>query len=511
MFRVMTKKMMIVMLSMICLVSFCFSVVLVQSIGKNNKKNLEDGQIPLTLYHWDNGGSTETDLVKEVCNKFMEKYPHIVVDVEIISSYEQQFQRFMAAGNVPDVFCVPDGNFGSWVQTGVMLNLQDYYDNTTIIDKENIAQSALQRYRWNGKTMGSGDLYCVPKDITPYVMYYNKDLFDKFELPYPTNVEYWTEQCKELGMYNLVHISKEITEEEYDEIAQIAVQNGILDPYAALTMWIQFGYMQGTISEDTSKKLTKRIDKDNHIYGVAKLYPEGLIWSNGADYLNDMRNEVLIDLPEFIEAYEYIQSAQMDWGAAATSAVITSTSEKTLFLNEAAACYIEGRTATVDLRNKADFNWDIAPVPAFTTNQQCNGWSGSVGYAVYSKCEYPEEAYLLAEFFTSKEGQFIMAEAGFTAPLYNDQETLNRFLELEEGKMPANTEEFIRAAQNQRAGLWQYLPSVKWKETLDIDSGAMFADEPSQRFTPTQFLSDERQKILDVIKLDFPQLFEGGN
>ena len=176
MFRVMTKKMLITMLALTCLVVVCFSVVIAQSIKLDDKKALADGQIPLTLYHWDNGGHTETDLVIEVCEKFMEKYPHIVVDVEIISSYEQQFQRFMASGNIPDVFCVPDGNFGSWVQTGVMLNLQDYYDSTENIDKENIAQSALQRYRWNGKTMGSGDLYCVPKDITPYVMYYNKDV-----------------------------------------------------------------------------------------------------------------------------------------------------------------------------------------------------------------------------------------------------------------------------------------------------------------------------------------------
>ena len=32
--------------------------------------------------------------------------------------------------------------------------------------------------------MGSGDLYCVPKDITPYVMYYNKDLFDEYGVKY---------------------------------------------------------------------------------------------------------------------------------------------------------------------------------------------------------------------------------------------------------------------------------------------------------------------------------------
>ena len=507
MFRVMPKRMMITILLLLSLVTFCFSVVIVQTVGGMGGTHFDSDKIPLTLYHWDNGGSTETDLVKEVCEKFEEKYPYIDVHVEIISSYEQQFQRFMAAGNVPDVFCVPDGNFGSWVQTGVMRNLQDYYDNTEVIDKENIAASALQRYRFNGKTMGTGDLYCVPKDITPYVMYYNKDLFDKFGLPYPTDVEYWVNACKELGTFAYVHLDKEITDEDYEEIAKTSIANGILDPYAALTMWMQFGYLRETVSTDKKGALKLA---DDHIYGLAKLYPEGLIWSNGADYLSEGRNEVLINTPEFIEAYEFIQACQMEFAAAPTSAVITSTSEKTLFLNGDAACYVEGRSVTVDLRNKADFNWDIAPIPAFTANQNCNGWSGSVGYAVSSKCPYPDEAYLLAEFFTSKEGQFIMAEAGFTAPLYNDAETIARFIEIEEGKSPANTEEFIRAAQYQRPGLWQYLPSVKWKETLDIDSGAMFTEDPSQRALPSQFFYDEAGKILTVIKQDFPDLFKDG-
>ena len=103
-----------------------------------------------------------------------------------------------------------------------------------------------------------------------------------------------------------------------------------------------------------------------------------------------------------------------------------------------------------------------------------------------------------------------MAEAGFTAPLYNDAETIARFIEIEEGKSPANTEEFIRAAQYQRPGLWQYLPSVKWKETLEIDSGAMFTEDPSQRALPSQFFYDEAGKILTVIKQDFPDLFKDG-
>ncbi len=470
MFRLMNAKTLIIWLSMISIVVVCFAFDLTQSFGKD--KGYTGDKISLTLYHWDNGGKTETDLVYEVCDEFMKKYDHIHVEVEIISSYEQQFQRFMASGNIPDVFCVPDGSFGQWVQTGLILNIQEYYDNTEIIDKDSIATSALDRYRFNGTTMGSGDLYCMPKDITPYVMYYNKELFDKYNVPYPSDTE-------------------------------------IMTPEEALEMWAQFGYLRDTVSTyKTGKKIGQLKLADDHIYGVAKLYPEGLIWSNGADYLSEDRSKVLINTPEFIEVYEYIQECQMVYAVAPTSATLTSTSEKTLFLNGDAACYIEGRSVTTDLRDKADFDWDIAPIPAFEANQQCNGWSGSVGYGIYKNTKHPDEAYLLAEYFTSKEGQFIMAEAGFTAPLYNDQATIDRFLEIEAGRKPANTQEFIRAAQYQRPGLWQYLPSVRWKETLDRDSGAMFTADPSTRLTPEQFFTDEVTLIADIIKQDFPHLFE---
>jgi len=297
-------------------------------------------------------------------------------------------------------------------------------------------------------------------------------------------------------MYAYVHQTKEITAEEYDEIGKIAIENGILDPYAAMCMWMQFGYFRDTIKQTNPLKLT-----NDHIYGVAKLYPESLVWSNGGDYLNvsPTNLDVTINTPEFIEAYEYLVSAQTEYAVAATSEIITSTSEKTMFINGMAACFIEGRSSTTDLRNKAQFEWDIAPIPAFTKNQNCNGWSGSVGYGVYVNTKHPDEAYLLAEYFTSKEGQFIMAEAGFTAPLYNDEDTINKFIEIEEGRLPANTLEFIRAAQYQRPGLWQYLPSVRWKEYFDVESGAMFSGVAD----PKNFMHDFEEKIFEVIKEDF--------
>ena len=71
-FRLMSKKQLLVWGSMIVLVVGSFGYDLYNSIDFN--KTGDDGdKIVLRLAHWDNGGKTETDLVKEVCKKFEEK------------------------------------------------------------------------------------------------------------------------------------------------------------------------------------------------------------------------------------------------------------------------------------------------------------------------------------------------------------------------------------------------------------------------------------------------------
>ncbi|MBO5046613.1 MAG: sugar ABC transporter substrate-binding protein [Clostridia bacterium] len=487
MFRILSWKQLLTWIISVAFVLGCFLTALL--IGAPTEYSGD--YTVLTLCHWDNGGKTETDLVKEVCLSFEQKINEeieaynqtlskdeepqqpIKVEVSVISSYESQFNSIIAAQNVPDVFLVPDGNFGQWVSTGVMLDLTEYVANSDVIDLDKVWPSAVDRYRYNGKTMGSGSIYCMPKDITPYVMYYNKDMFDAYGVPYPDPETPWT-------------------------------------PYEALDYWSMFGYSRSEELGGSTVYVSRTGEtkvRDDHVYGVAKIYPESLIWSNGADYLSADRTEVLIDTPEFIEVYDYIQLATMDNCVTPTSAILSTTSEKTLFLNGQAACYIEGRSVTSDLRNQATFDWDIAPIPAFEVNQDCNGWSGSVGYAVYKNTPYPDLAYRLAEYFTSLEGQLIMTESGFSIPLYNDQEAIDKLYEFDAGQLPNNTGEWLRAAEHQRAGLWQYLPSVRWKDKMAEDSGAMFESDPSKRLTAEQFLTDEKEVVLSIIKTDFPELF----
>ena len=86
MFRILTWKQLTAWAAAIILVITCFSVA-VLSTGANTDNG---DKIVLTLCHWDNGGSTETNLVKEVCAAFEEKYNREIDEKNAALEEEQE-------------------------------------------------------------------------------------------------------------------------------------------------------------------------------------------------------------------------------------------------------------------------------------------------------------------------------------------------------------------------------------------------------------------------------------
>ena len=65
-FSLLSKKSLAIWIAMLGITAGSFSYSLGVTIAANMPKGA-DNRIHLSLAHWDNGGSTETDLVKEVC------------------------------------------------------------------------------------------------------------------------------------------------------------------------------------------------------------------------------------------------------------------------------------------------------------------------------------------------------------------------------------------------------------------------------------------------------------
>lgn len=375
-------------------------------------------KVTIKLIHWNQAGQVEQMVIDQVVSQFEKENPNIQVNAQIVNTdYEVKLNTMIASGTVPDVFLVPDGDFGTWVKTGVMLDIDSRVRSSKVLNLNDIYPSAWERYQWNGKTMGVGHFYALPKDIGPVCMYYNKDLFKKEGVAFPSATTAMT-------------------------LPQ------------ALAMW---------------QKLSKDTDGDGKIdvYGITRMWWEGVVLSSGGQILSgDHKSFVMGSDQKSISAIQYIADLINKYHVAPDGTTLGSMNEDTMFASGRAAC-IENLRASVTSYRQYGFNWDVCPVPAGTVNPGENSWSGSVGYAVYSKSQHPDAAYKLVEYFASPEGQNIMVKLGFNVPLYKSQASSPDYLQ--SGKEPANAAAFTKAAATQPAGLWQLLPNRSWYDMLDQD------------------------------------------
>jgi len=411
----------------------------------------EGDECTLQMCHWDGSGpAIEGQVIEAMLQGFYKRYPKIHVNLEILSNYETTYPSRLAAGNVHDVFLMPDGSFNAWAKTNTCENLDAYIEGSDLVKMDEMYDTSLNRYRYDlkgNKPSPSGNQLALPKDIGPTVMYYNKAIFDSMGVPYPSATQRMT----------------------YTE---------------ATAMW---------------KALTKR-NKDNVItkYGVSGLPMEGLVWTAGGDFLNAERNAFPTEnstLAGLKKGYQYIQDAYVKDFITPPAEFTAGSDGITLFSQERVACYI-GLKAYVTTFRELDFDWDIAPVPAFEENPTASAWSGSVGYSVFNKSKHKEAAWKLVEYIASKEGQEILSATGFQIPCYPEIGNSQEFIQREKQSKPSNVEVFLMEAEGQPAGLWCYRDTQTWKtQGYDATSELLFSSDVSKRITVDQFLAQVKSKV----------------
>lgn len=363
----------------------------------------------VTMSHWMSGGTMEKISVNTVLKQFEKQYPNVEVQVNFISGdYSTKMYANLATDQETDVFMVPDADFGKWAEAGVMENLSSYIDASEVIDPSLMWNSAFARYSWDGQSVGSGDIYAIPKDISPRVLFYNKEILAEKGVAEPDKTTPMT----------------------YDE-------------------FIEF--------------LLKVSEPEEGIYGLAQINWEGMVRSHGTSLLNEDSTETNLDDPKVIEAFQKVADMIHKHKVMPTSSVLGSASAIILFQSQRAVCY-DGAIYDVANAQEFDFEWDVCPLPAWTEEPYNSGWSGSVGYAVSKNSENKELAYLVAEYFASETAQEILSSIGFNIPLYKEMANSDIFMDQE--SVPANKQAFVTAAEYQEPLDSIYTMDDQWYTVL---------------------------------------------
>ncbi|PHF04665.1 sugar ABC transporter substrate-binding protein [Bacillus pseudomycoides] len=215
------------------------------------KQTSNDGTV-LRFATWDAGKNLK--IQQQIAKKFEEKNPGVKVQVEAYGDgFDQKLAASFGAKNPPDVM--------------YMWNFPAYYKSLEPLDElakkdPDVKLDDFYQGLFNYSSI-DGKLYGMPAGFTTRVIYYNKKLFDKANIPYPKDG--WT--------------------------------------------WDEF--------VDTAKKLT---DASNKQYGFA-LRPEpdtydlqGFIWSNGSSFVSEDGKQIKghMNSPETIEVMKSFQSMLKD-------------------------------------------------------------------------------------------------------------------------------------------------------------------------------------------------------
>ncbi|MGJ7911906.1 ABC transporter substrate-binding protein [Neobacillus sp. LXY-1] len=241
------KKVSIMAMIVLLVSMFSLAACSKSSSGENSSGSKSDnqggkGNTTLRFATWDTGEALK--IQQQIAKKFEEKNPGVKVQVEPYGDgFDQKLAASFGAKNPPDVMYM--WNFPAYYDS--LEPLDKYLEGDSELDLNDFYQGLFNYSSMDGKTYG------MPAGFTTRVVYYNKDLFDKANIPYPKDG--WT----------------------WDEFKQIAKK--LSDPAKK-----QYGF--GVVPEPDTYDL------------------QGLVWSNGGSFISKDGKKIkdVMNSPETVQA-----------------------------------------------------------------------------------------------------------------------------------------------------------------------------------------------------------------
>ncbi|MCR8658994.1 ABC transporter substrate-binding protein [Paenibacillus endoradicis] len=162
----------------------------------NNDSQLEDTKEPVTLTFWNYGNTiTDTEFDKLIVQPTKEKYPHITLE-RIRTDDDVTPEQLLAAGNLPDIIYTSTGSsYYRFLDIGIVQPLDE------LIKKHNVDISKVKPAILESIQSYTEDqsIIAVPLSFNLFITYYNKEIFDKFNVPYPSDEPQTWQQWLEIG------------------------------------------------------------------------------------------------------------------------------------------------------------------------------------------------------------------------------------------------------------------------------------------------------------------------
>lgn len=348
-----------------------------QSSGETKDDKVTSGDEKKVLEYWYIDTGEKEKVYLEAVDRFKEKHPDVEVKTLQVpnDAYKQKLSVAMSGDEAPDVF---HSWGGGWLKN--FADEDKILDLTDVTDKAHFNELALDNSTYDDKVYG------LPLSLSIDVVFYNKEIFDKFDLTAPKTYEDWltvidtlnendvipialANQTKWPGAYFLMNFASRIAGPELFESALNREGRSFDDP-----AYVQAGeYLQELVEKDAFNPGFNGVPYDEG-QGRQLLYSgQAAMMDMTISFLNNVRQEK----PEFEEKLDFFLFPTVPGGkgdqthvGAATGPVwsVSKASEQ----SELAIELINELTSTETAQNYTDRTGtltavkDIVPADEFT-------------------------------------------------------------------------------------------------------------------------------------------------
>lgn len=329
-----------------------------QGIGAKDDKVSVQPKVtnePITLTLYQHAAISNEEIDKFIVKPVQKKYPNISFNI-VRKGTGTNPEELVAAGIVPDLIYTTDANTPLWRELDVPEDLNTLIKSNNF-DLNRFDPNAIDAVKvYSG---GKGAMYALPVAQNIAALLYNKDIFDKFAVPYPKDGMNWDE---------IIQLARKLTKTE----------NGVryigLSPDTVSR--IGYGLSLPYVNPATNKAT---INNDN--------------WKKVLTTMKDM-----IDVPGFLGEDKKLSYGTNDFFKNGNIAMLTA--------------WVPDMIASIDPSITDKFQWDFVSLPNYSEAIGTGRIITPHTIMLNKQSKYKNEAFQVMSIFTSDEVQAEMSKSG---------------------------------------------------------------------------------------------------
>lgn len=158
--------------------------------GSNDQA--KNGKTTLTMACWD---SQQAPVMEKMGEAYTKENPNVEIDVQVTTwtEYWTKLEASVTGGTPADILWLNVLHIEEYVDAGILKDLTKVGEEISV--REHYPEALVDGYTVDGK------LYAIPKDFDTNGIFFNKEIFDKAGVAYPTDgmtFDDFVAKCKEL-------------------------------------------------------------------------------------------------------------------------------------------------------------------------------------------------------------------------------------------------------------------------------------------------------------------------